>query len=329
MYNNFIMEKIKGNENIALSINGFYKKYSNSKTFSVENLSFEVKKGEFHGFIGANGAGKTTTIKSIIGAYAKFQGKVLIYGHKHSTIEGKKRIGYIPEVANFPKELNSFQYLKHMSILSGIKSSYAKIFANQKLKEMGLEEFKYRNPNKLSSGQKKKLLLAQALINEPDLLIMDEPAANLDPKARSDFFKTLKNLQKMGKAILISSHILVELEQYIDSVTIIDHGKLLYSGSVKNIKTNKSNKFFLKLDDESIVKKLVKFLNKLKISVKVNEDNEVEIHQKNEDDIFKVYEFIAKNKIKNHNIREDVQTLQNVYDEVVVNHKTQLKDGKK
>ncbi len=258
----------------ALEVKDFTKKYKGAKRAAVKNANFNVLPGEFHGFIGANGSGKTTTIKSLIGAYAKFEGKINIFGLDHLSEEAKAKVGYIPETAKFPKGYSTYKYILYMSYLSGLSMKESKDFANKVLKDSGLEKLKNRNPNTFSSGQKKKVLLAQALVHNPDIIIMDEPAANLDPKARIDFFDTLKGLKEKGVAIFISSHILTELDKYVDALTIIDGGKVVFTGKLEDaigdsnqeytieasnnndlIKFLKTNKYeFLKLSNSCIVK---------------------------------------------------------------------------
>jgi ABC-2 type transport system ATP-binding protein len=231
----------KKSSDVILEIINFSKKYSFRARYAVHNLNFVVNKGEFHGFVGANGAGKTTTIKSIIGAYAKYEGEVLIYGQSSKTKFAKSKIGYIPEAANFPAGFSTKNFLIHMAMLANMKRKDAKHFVEEKIIELGLTMVANRNPNKLSSGQKKKVLLTQALIHKPELIVMDEPAANLDPNARSDFFTTLTNLCKTGISVFISSHILDELQKYIDSLTIIDGGKIVFTGKVKELNENSKN----------------------------------------------------------------------------------------
>ena len=224
--------KYKPNPAYILEVINLYKKYKPKSPWIINNLNFHIQKGEFHAFIGGNGAGKTTTIKSIIGAYAKFNGCVYIAGKNNFTKESKKFMGYIPEVAKFPDGMSAREYLISMCEMSGLSHQKSVIYTDKKLKEFHMIRLAKKSPNNFSSGQKKKILLAQALVHNPDLLIMDEPAANLDPIARMEFFSTLKQLQKQGKAIFISSHILSELDKFADSCTVLDGGKIVYTGKV-------------------------------------------------------------------------------------------------
>lgn len=213
---------------IIASISNLTKHYKKRPYPAVDNISFNIKKGEFHVFIGANGAGKTTTIKAIIGAYANYSGEILIDGNKNSLVVAKRKIGYVPEVAIFPKEFSTRTYLESMAIMSGLSKSEAKKFTTNKLTELNMLDLQNKKPSSFSSGQKKKILLAQAMVHNPDILIMDEPAANLDPLARAELFKTLEKYKEQGKSIFISSHILSEIGKYADTATILDGGKIVF-----------------------------------------------------------------------------------------------------
>lgn len=205
---------------------------------AINKISFNIYPGEFHAFIGANGAGKTTAIKSIIGAYSdkRLSGKILINGIDNKEIEAKKLIGYIPEEAKFPKTMKLKDYLYLMSRLSGIESQEAKKRVSEILKDLKLESVKNKRPYDFSSGQKKRVLLAQALVHNPQILIMDEPAANLDPMARIGLFDELIRLKNQGKSIFISSHILDEVGKYATYCTIIDGGNVVFNGQLDKTK---------------------------------------------------------------------------------------------
>ncbi|TPI02391.1 ABC transporter ATP-binding protein [Mycoplasma struthionis] len=216
------------NENI-LEVKNLTKIYSSSKR-GVSDLSFSVKKGDFHAFIGENGAGKTTTIKTIIGAYTNFKGEIFINNISTLKPEAKAILGYVPESTLFPKELSTFEYLYSLALLTNISKKEAKEKINSLLKKFNIEDLANQKPFNFSSGQKKKVLLIQALIHDPKLIILDEPAANLDPTARYELFSILNELKANGTTIIISSHILSEIDRYTDSLTLIHQGKLIYSG---------------------------------------------------------------------------------------------------
>ncbi|MCP4336837.1 MAG: ABC transporter ATP-binding protein [Mycoplasma sp.] len=307
------MNNKEGNKAPALEVINFTKKYKGAQKPAVENITFTVQSGEFHGFIGANGAGKTTTIKSLIGAYVKFEGEVKMFGHKNSTIEAKKRIGYIPETAKFPKGFSTLKYITYMSYMSGLSMEEAKKYAKNILKKIGLESIQNRNPNSFSSGQKKKVLLAQALVHDPDIIIMDEPAANLDPKARIDFFDTLKELQKKGKAIFISSHILAELDKYADSVTIIDGGKIVFSDTVAKATINKDLEFLIETSDK---KELEDLLKKTKYKFKSYKSGFL-VKLINDDNVRDMMKKLGNSKMTILTFKNNKMTLDEIYSKYV------------
>lgn len=317
MKKTIVKEDSMANDSLALSVKGFSKKYRGRKNYAVQDVNFELRKGEFHGFIGANGAGKTTTIKSLIGAYAHWEGDIKVFGIKNTLIAAKKRIGYIPEAANFPKNLTALQYITHMSNLAGIPFKEAKVMAKKNLEEFGLGPVMHKKPTTFSSGQKKKVLLAQALVGNPDIIIMDEPAANLDPKARGEFFNELKKLQKEGKTIFISSHILAELDSFVDSVTILDGGKVVYSGSTEDLSSNNALVYHFAFRDKESKEKFAKKLDQMSLT----HTNEGPLLMKatmlQEENIEKVLAFVVKNKIRLENMISNRQTLQQAYDKYV------------
>ncbi|UWD34575.1 ABC transporter ATP-binding protein [Mesomycoplasma molare] len=218
-------------EKNILEVKNLTKIYSNNKEKTgIFDLNFDVKKGSFHAFIGENGAGKTTTIKTIIGSYINFSGNVTINGIDIRNYKSRQALGYIPENAIFPKELTVLEYLRYLGQLFGSDKKELDIKIDNLLKEFEIEELKNKKPFYFSSGQKKKILLIQALLNEPEIIILDEPAANLDPTARFQLFHLLKKLHQKGITIFISSHILSEIDKFVDSLTLIHKGEIVYSG---------------------------------------------------------------------------------------------------
>ena len=304
--------------NIALNVKNFSKKYRGRNNYAVKDASFIVKKGEFHGFIGANGAGKTTTIKSIIGAYAKFGGEIEIFGIKYSEAEAKKRIGYIPEKADFPKGMSLYRYLFSMANLSGLNKETAKKFANDKIAEFGLEKVRKSSPNSFSSGQKKKVLLAQSLVSEPDILIMDEPAANLDPKARGEFFIELKKLQKQGKTIFLSSHILTELDNYTDHITILDNGHVVYNGEIKKLSKGHRIRYDFKLKSKKDIVLFEQEISKIKgAEIRERTGNDMRVVLPKVSDVYPLVESLTKKKVLLDGFSRVLLSLQDIYDNFV------------
>lgn len=213
-----------------LLVRNLKKSYSRKSGLVLKGLNFEIQKGQIHAFVGENGSGKTTTIKCIIDAYKKLEGEILIKGLPNYSSEAKKAIAYLPEDPKFPSKLKVSTYLFTFTIMMGFKYKKGQEVVNNILEELGLEDVKNKIVTDLSSGQKRKIFFAQSLISDPDLFIMDEPTANLDPGARKDFFKYIKKLRDKGKTFFISTHVLKEIDSYADHVTILERGKVVYSG---------------------------------------------------------------------------------------------------
>ncbi len=299
-----------------LYVRNLYKKYPKKKSPAINHISFNVYPGQFHAFIGANGAGKTTSIKSIIGAYARWSGTVLIDGNKNTSVEAKKSLGYIPENARFPTRMSCFSYLIWMARLTGMSKKEAKNFAVNKLKELKLWNLRTKSPNSFSSGQKKKVLLAQALIHNPRILVMDEPAANLDPKARLELFDTLNKLKNEGKAIFISSHVLAELDRYANAATILDGGKIVFTGTTKKLYERYANrKIMVNVDKKDLLREFLKDhhikyeIDHISLNYVINF-----VTKKQEQDFFK---FVAEKRINLINFTEIGNKLDDIYKKLI------------
>lgn len=294
----------------AIYIKNFTKKFRNFK--AVDQATIKVKKGTIHGFIGPNGSGKTTTIKCLISAMVPTSGKLLIHGQDSWTVAAKKHVGYIPEAARFPRKISAFDYLISMAQISGVNVKDAKSRAENILKDLGLWEKRRHNPNDFSSGMKKKVLLAQSLLNDPDVLILDEPAANLDPTARTELFDELKKLREQGKSVFISSHILSELQTLADEITILNYSKVVFQGSVNQgdnqYQINSSNN-----------KNLKKILKAAKFHVENADDYLlVKINEKSEVDLNKILALAVKEKITITFLKPYVVDLQEMYEKIVM-----------
>lgn len=302
-----------------LYVRNLTKYYKAKKVPTIDSLNFDVYPGEFHAFIGANGAGKTTTIKSLIGAYYNWSGTILIDGKKNESEAAKREICYIPEKASFPERFSAFSYLKWMIMLSGFKEAEAKKMAEEKLKEMNMWNLRKRSPSTFSSGQKKKILLAQSLVCNPKMIIMDEPVANLDPKARLEFFDTLLKLVRQGKSIFASSHVLAELDIYADSLTILDGGKTIYSGK-KEALLNKYNVHEYLISpgkgyEEAFIKIIKRFKYKYKRS-QLKKCYVVEIIK--HEDAIKLQKELSDKKIYIKLFKRNYPDLTDIYEDMII-----------
>ncbi len=295
-----------GKQESVITIEKLVKRFK--KFQAVNGIDLKIGKGVIHGFIGPNGAGKTTTIKMLIGAFIPTDGKILINEHPAGSEDANRLIGYIPERASFPKYSSAFKFLVTMAELSGLTRRDALIKAQENLKELGLEGFANKNPNGFSSGMKKKLLLAQALMNDPKILILDEPAANLDPTARKELFDTLLKIRDAGKTIFISSHVLSELERVVDEVTFLFGGNVVYSGTIKEL-DKQNDEIFVKAYDNVALKEYL--TKKLKLKVGGDIKTELIVYAKNSAESEKVTKLIMASGLAIKSVK--VNDLQSIY----------------
>jgi ABC-type multidrug transport system ATPase subunit len=212
-----------------------------TKTFgdlvAVNGLDLSVRKGRIHGFVGPNGAGKTTTMKKLIGSIRGTTGEAFINGHPAGSVEARRALGYSPERPSFYWDMTAWDYLVYMSRLSGMNLDAAEKRTKELLIWLDLGRFYNAKVGGFSAGMKQRLSLAQAMAHQPQLLILDEPTANLDPDGRMSLLEKLKQLcREQQLTIFISSHILPELEQLVDAVTLIEKGRTVAEDSVKNLK---------------------------------------------------------------------------------------------
>ena len=284
---------------IAIETNGLTKTFGLLKRLTAVNeLSMKIEKGTVHGFIGPNGAGKTTTIKMITGSINPTKGFAQVFGEDAGKNEAKARIGYSPEHPSFYSQ-SAFDFLVYNAKICGVEKNEAKERANNLLDWMGLTEFKTRNARGFSAGMKQKLGLIQALIHDPDVLILDEPTANLDPIGRFDVLEKINDLaKKEGKTILVSSHILDELEKVVDHVTIINKGHTIMQSDIHSLKSQfSSNKYIVETANNPVYLKRISKLG----PAKLNPEGDIEVEVKNPERFKSAIFTIFKNDIKNLN----------------------------
>lgn len=202
----------------------------------MENLSLEVNEGEVFAFLGANGAGKTTTIKILLDFLKPTSGEACIFGVPVSIPAARARIGYLPEQPYFQKFLTPMEVMGMHAALLGIPRRQRKPQAMDILRMTGIADYADTPISKLSKGLTQRVGISQALVGDPKLLILDEPASGLDPIGRRHIRDLLSSLRNRGKTIFLSSHLLSEIESVCDRVAILSHGKLVASGTPESIK---------------------------------------------------------------------------------------------
>src|SRR5437762_6966222 len=210
----------------------------NGSMIALNSLNLTVHRSDLFGFIGSNGAGKTTTLRILATFLAPSSGTAQVLGHDVVRDADAVRhvIGYMPDFFGVYKDMEVTEYLDFFGACYKIPSSQRVKTVNDVLELVGLSEKKGALIGALSRGMQQRLGLARVLIHDPQVLLLDEPASGLDPRARIEMMAILQELQKMGKTIIISSHILSELETLCNRVAIIEKGKLIYSGPVQGVR---------------------------------------------------------------------------------------------
>ena len=217
----------------AVGIDGVSRAFGSVK--AVDGLSLSLAPGEIVGFLGTNGAGKTTTIKMITGLLRPDAGKVSVFGGDPSDPAVRARIGYMPEVATYYPYLNARELLAFYGGICGLDAKAVRERTDSLLESVGLADAAKRPLRTYSKGMLQRAGIAQALLNDPDLLVLDEPFTGLDPLARIHFRELLRSLREKGKAVFFSSHELGETELLCDRVAIMKKGRCVYQGPVKDL----------------------------------------------------------------------------------------------
>ncbi len=204
---------------------------------ALDGVTFQVHPRSLHGFVGPNGAGKTTTLKLICTLLKPQTGRIRVFGHdvREDVKAIRRRIGYMPDHFSMYRQMTVFEYLDFFGAAYGFSLKERNRIVADVLALTDMEGRKDDLIQGLSRGMQQRVSLARVLVNDPDLLLLDEPASGLDPRARIELMEILRELKRMGKTIFISSHILSELAELCDSVTIIDRGKTKYSGLMENL----------------------------------------------------------------------------------------------
>jgi len=207
---------------------------------AVNDISFTVESGHVYGFLGPNGAGKSTTMNIITGCLAASSGEVSIDGFDiyEKPIDAKKCVGYLPEQPPLYQDQTPMEYLSFVGEAKGLKGADLALAVNNAIDETGIFEVKNKLIKQLSKGYKQRVGIAQALLGDPKLIILDEPTVGLDPIQIIEIRDLIKNLGK-NHTVILSSHILSEIQSCCDRVIVINKGEILFNGPIKNLLKNK------------------------------------------------------------------------------------------
>jgi ABC-2 type transport system ATP-binding protein len=272
---------------------------------AVDEIDIVMDPG-VHGFLGPNGAGKTTTINMLIGAISITGGKAKVKGRDAGSVSARRIIGFLPQDPPFYDNMTGEQYLTYVGGLSGLRKNEAKEKTQELLHKLGLSEAHDKIIEKYSEGMKQRVGIAAALIHDPEILILDEPTSNLDPIGRDNIIKDIIKLSKR-MSVFVSSHILSEIEQMCDKVTMINKGKIVITDTIKNIKKMHS----LKGKTNLII-----------LNTSLNE----KIIPKLKDKDFVADIWIDENDNKIHIISKDIEMLQKAIPKLLIDNNVILRE---
>jgi len=254
---------------MAIAVRNLTKKYGSQ--VAVNDISFDVKSGEILGFLGPNGAGKTTTMKVITSYMSPTSGVVEIDGMNIAdhSLEVRRKIGYLPELNPLYLDMNVMDYLEYSAKLLGLNDEAVRERRKEMVHSCGLESVRHRDIGELSKGFRQRVGLAQAMIHDPDVLIMDEPTSGLDPNQIVEIRNLIKQLGR-AKTVVLSTHILTEVQATCDRVLIINEGSIVADGTPEELQRQFTASDLLTLEMKTGLRDpLAEIIPKLRILARV------------------------------------------------------------
>jgi len=271
---------------LAVETIGLTKRYG--ALTAVNKLNLKVEKNTIHGFLGPNGAGKTTTIKVLVGLLQPDEGAIKVLGQEvhGDQPDVRLKMGYMPELPKFPKHLTGFELLNIYGKMYGMAEQERKAQIPKLLDMVGLKGRERDLIGKYSKGMQQRIGIAQALLNDPDLVILDEPSLGLDPVGMVEVRDLVKGTAKEGRTVFISSHLLFEVEQICSHVTIIHRGVSLVSDTLHNVSNKLSGPSTLRVEVAKLSDATIEAVEKLPFVSNVSQDgNTLIIELETRDDV--------------------------------------------
>jgi len=304
----------------VIEIINLTKRYGNFT--ALDSLNLQIEKGTVFGFVGQNGAGKTTTFSILATLLAPTSGTAYVNGYnvQKEPKMVRRQLGYMPDFFGVYDQLKASEYLHFYGASYGIPMAERDKLIPQLLELVNLSHKKDSYVDLLSRGMKQRLCLARSLIHDPDVLILDEPASGLDPRARVEMREILKELKLMGKTILISSHILPELAEMCDTIGIIDQGKLVAEGAVADIQSQLQGERLIIVKMIDNITKAVAFFedepNVLKLKLREDENSLQFIYKGTESEQTELLKRAIMNNIMITSFSEVETNLEDVFMEI-------------
>ena len=300
------------------------KSFSKEKITALNKFTFEVNKGEIFGLLGPNGAGKTTLVKVLLGILFPNEGEAQIFEKDINDESIKSKICYLPENHKFPNYLNGEQVLRYFGKLSGMSDIDAKKKSEEYLKLVDMEKWKKTKIKKYSKGMMQRLGMAQALINDPELIFLDEPTDGVDPIGRKEIRDILINLRSLGKTVFLNSHLLSEIELICDRVAILNKGVLIKEGSIEEMTTSEDNYKFITTEmNEEVVNALL-----TKYKAVLQSKHEFQYRSEDLKGVNDVIDFLRSKEILIQDVTKDKNTLESMFINLIEQQSEEQQDKK-
>jgi len=270
----------------VITVSSLTKYYGDFK--ALDSVSFAVGKGWVYGYLGPNGAGKTTTIRTMLGLLKPDQGEIQItsINPAKDPVQALQSLGYAPELPTLQTFFTGEQLLDFMGKMFGLATQARKEKIKQLLDLVGLEEWGDKKIGKYSKGMVQRLSLALALVNDPMVLIMDEPTIGMDPEATAHFRNLFTTLSKQGKTIFISSHLLDEVQRICTHVGMINRGRMVFDGPITQVLETFTQQWVIEAELKKVTKPMISALKKLDYVQDVkSEENKLRIELKEKKDL--------------------------------------------
>jgi ABC-2 type transport system ATP-binding protein len=295
----------------ALKIRKLKKSFKSNfllKTYHIlKDINLSAEKGEIYGFLGPNGAGKTTTMKCILGIIFPDTGEISIFDTPSHSKEAKKRLGFLPEHPYFYDYLTAHELLSFTGMLFSMPHKQIKKRTHELLQIVGLKGKENLKLRRYSKGMIQRVGLAQSLIHDPDIIILDEPFSGLDPIGRKELRDIIISLKDAGKTIFFSSHILQDMELIVDKVGIILDGRIIKEGRLSELISHSVESYEIRFDH---IKKEILEAEKL---IATNQDNKFFLTTKNHEEMNHIIQFILRNKGHILSVTPVKKTLEDIF----------------
>jgi len=288
-------------------------RFSNNSVKALDNLSLNIEEKKIFGLLGPNGAGKTTLVKILLGIIYPTSGKAELFGKNISNHQNRRKVGFLPENHRFPEYMTGEQVLYFYGELSGMNRTELKKKSDEFLSLVDMEKWRKTKIKKYSKGMLQRLGLAQAMLNNPELIFLDEPTDGVDPIGRKQIRDILVNLNSEGKTILVNSHLLSEVELICDTVAILNKGLLVKEGTVEDL-TVSENAYIIKTSDlsESILNSLLS-----QYKAEISSKNDFKFKSSSLEELNLLIDFLRREKILINSISQEKNSLEDLFINVI------------